>query len=73
VNGSYARRFNLHGPLAWAVFILAALLGLVLTVWVLVTAFVYVAILALAGWVYYAWLRFRMRHRRLPGGWQRRR
>jgi len=66
VNGYYRRNFKLQGPLAWASFILAALLGLVLTVWVLVTTFVYIAILALAGWVYYAWLRFRLRHRRLP-------
>jgi len=68
VNGRFARRFNLRGPLAWAAFVLAALLGLVLTVWVLVTAFVYIAILALAGWVYYAWLRLRYRNRRLPPG-----
>jgi len=66
VNGYYRRNFKLQGPLAWASFILAAVLGLVLTVWVLVTAFVYIAILALAGWIYYTWLRFRLRHRRLP-------
>ncbi len=71
MNGYYSRRFNLHGPLAWVVFILAALLGLVLTVWVLVTAFVYVAVLALVGWVYYTWQRFRLRKRQLPGGWRR--
>ncbi len=72
MNGYYRRNFNLQGPLAWAAFILAALLGLVLTVWVLVTTFVYIAILALAGWAYYAWLRFRMRRRRLPSGWRQR-
>jgi len=66
VNGYYQRNFNIQGPLAWVVLVLAALLGLVLTVWVLVTAFVYIAILALAGWVYYAWMRFKLRHRRLP-------
>ena len=69
MNGYYARRFNLQGPLAWTVFVVAALLGLVLTVWVLVTAFVYIAILALAGWVYYTWLRLRYRNRRLPPGY----
>ncbi len=69
MNGLYQRRFNLQGPLAWLVFVLAALLGLVLTVWVLVTAFVYIAILALAGWLYYAWLRLKYRHRRLPPGY----
>ncbi|ADR35937.1 hypothetical protein Ocepr_0478 [Oceanithermus profundus DSM 14977] len=69
MNGRFARRFNLRGPLAWAVFIVAALLGLVLTVWVLVTAFVYIAILALAGWVYYTWLRLKYRNRRLPPGY----
>jgi len=68
VNGFYVRRFNLRGPLAWAVFLVAALLGLVLTVWILLTAFVYIAILALAGWVYYGWLRLRFRNRRLPPG-----
>jgi hypothetical protein len=71
VNGHYRRSINLQGPLAWVVMVLAALLGLVLTVWVLVTAFVYIAILALAGWLYYTWLRFKMRHRRLPGGRRR--
>ena len=66
MNGYYKRQINLQGPLAWITLLLAALLGLVLTVWVLVTAFVYIAILALAGSVYYAWLRFKYRHRRLP-------
>ena len=69
MNGFYARRFQLRGPLAWAVLVLAALVGLVLAVWILVTAFVYIAILALAGWVYYAWLRLKYRHRRLPPGY----
>jgi len=66
VNGYYARHFQLRGPLAWIVFVVAALLGLVLTVWIVVAAFVYIVILALAGWVYYSWIRFRLRHRRLP-------
>ncbi|WP_456475972.1 hypothetical protein [Oceanithermus sp.] len=69
MNGFYAQRFQLRGPLAWAVLVLAALVGLVLAVWILVTAFVYIAILALAGWVYYAWLRLKYRRRRLPPGY----
>jgi len=69
VNRHYYRSFNLRGPLAWAVVLIAALLGLVLTVWVLISVFVYIVILALAGWVYYAWLRLKYRNRRLPPGY----
>ena len=69
MNGYYARQFQLRGPLAWAAFVVALVLGLVLTVWIVVAAFVYIAILALAGWLYYAWLRLKYRHRRLPPGY----
>ncbi|WP_457636729.1 hypothetical protein [Oceanithermus sp.] len=68
MNYYRVRTFNLRGPLAWAIFLIAALLGLVLAVWILVTALVYIAILALAGWIYYTWMRFKLRHYRLPPG-----
>ena len=63
---------NLEGPLAWVVLALAAVLGLVLAVWVLSTALV-IAILAPPLLYLYGAIRSLVyRRRRLPGGWRRR-
>lgn len=61
------RSFPLSGPLAWVLIALSAILGLVLAVWLLATAFVLALIAPAALAAYYTYLRFKHRRwRRLP-------
>jgi len=69
VRTDYARVFELKGPLAWAVLAVALLLGLLLAVWLLATAFVLALLAPLILYAYLGYLRFRRRGwRRLPPG-----
>ncbi len=61
------RSIPLRGPLAWIVLALAAILGLVLAVWLLATAFVLALVAPVALSAYFSYLRFKHRRwRRLP-------
>ncbi len=61
------RTLRIPGPLAWALGALAAVLGLVLAVWLLATAFVLALVAPLALYLYLGYLRLRHRRwRRLP-------
>ncbi len=61
------RSWKIPGPLAWALLALAAVLGLVLAVWVLATAFVFALVAPLVLYAYLGYLRFKHRRwRRLP-------